>query len=115
LYARMFDVGLNPRVVNKLSLAMNPVKLLEYLSLGMPVVSTDLPAVRKFQEYVYIAKTQEHFIELIADALQDTSTEKRNARKKLSLEYSWEAIVESISETILRIDRKKRSSKNEKV
>jgi glycosyltransferase involved in cell wall biosynthesis len=70
-YARGFDVGLNPRVLNRLSVAMNPLKILEYLSLGMPVVSTDLPAVRMFKDFVSIAESREHFVKLIGDALRD--------------------------------------------
>jgi glycosyltransferase involved in cell wall biosynthesis len=108
-YARAFDVGLNPRVVNKLSLTMNPVKILEYLSVGMPVISTDLPAVKIFEEFVYIAKSREHFIELIGTALQDSSQDKKEARKKIAQQYSWKSIVQYISEIIERIDTAKHS------
>lgn len=108
-YAQSFDIGLNPRVVNGLSLAMNPVKLLEYLSRGMPVVSTDIPAVRKFKDYVYIADSREHFVQLVGEALKDTSSEKRQARKDLAKKYSWKAIVEDFSTIIGRIDAAKRA------
>jgi glycosyltransferase involved in cell wall biosynthesis len=107
IYAQMFDVGLNPRVVNKLSLSMNPAKLMEYLSMGMPVVSTDLPAVRKFVDYVYIAKSRKHFVELVGTALSEASKEKREARKKIARQYSWKSITEGISDIIDRIDMQK--------
>ena len=107
LYANMFDIGLNPRVVNKLSLSMNPVKLLEYLSTGMPVVSTDLPAVRKFVDYVYIANSREHFVELIGTALAESCKEKREARKQIARQYSWQSITKEVSDIIERIDKQK--------
>jgi glycosyltransferase involved in cell wall biosynthesis len=107
-YAQAFNIGLNPRVLNKLSLAMNPLKLLEYLSIGMPVVSTDLPAVRRFKDFVNIAETKEHFVELIGTALQDTSEEKREARRKIAQQYSWKSIVQHVSEIIVRIDAAKK-------
>jgi glycosyltransferase involved in cell wall biosynthesis len=45
-YAQAFDVGLIPFRVNAANRALNPVKALEYLAAGLPVVSADLPDVR---------------------------------------------------------------------
>ncbi|MDH3223057.1 MAG: glycosyltransferase [Gemmatimonadota bacterium] len=44
-YARFFDVALVPFRVNELTRAVNPIKLREYLSAGIPVVATRLPEV----------------------------------------------------------------------
>lgn len=44
-YAAAFDVGLIPFVCNDLTRAVNPIKLREYLSAGMPVVATALPEI----------------------------------------------------------------------
>src|SRR5262249_14366028 len=35
-YARYFDIGLIPFVLNQLTRAVNPLKLLEYFALGLP-------------------------------------------------------------------------------
>lgn len=47
-YAAHFDVALIPFVQNELTLAVNPIKLREYLSAGLPVVATALPEIRLF-------------------------------------------------------------------
>lgn len=44
-YSAYFDVGLIPFAYNDLTLAVNPIKLREYLSAGMPVVATALPEI----------------------------------------------------------------------
>lgn len=44
-YARWFDVALVPFRQNELTRAVNPIKLREYLSAGVPVVATALPEV----------------------------------------------------------------------
>ncbi len=44
-YSAYFDVGLIPFEYNDLTLAVNPIKLREYLSAGMPVVATALPEI----------------------------------------------------------------------
>ncbi|MBX6364610.1 MAG: glycosyltransferase [Gemmatimonadetes bacterium] len=45
-YAAAFDVALIPFVMNELTAAVNPIKLREYLSAGLPVVATALPEIR---------------------------------------------------------------------
>jgi len=43
---RAADVGLLPHLVTRLTTAMSPLKLLEYLAAGLPVAATDLEPVR---------------------------------------------------------------------
>jgi glycosyltransferase involved in cell wall biosynthesis len=105
-YARTFDVGLIPFKINELTLAANPLKLLEYLSLGIPVVSTDLPEVRKFEKYVYVAMDEEEFIELIQKAADEKSDEQKKLRIEEAQKYSWETITENVSEIILQAEKK---------
>jgi teichuronic acid biosynthesis glycosyltransferase TuaH len=47
---RAADVGLLPHVASPLTRAMSPLKLLEYLAAGLPVVATDLEPVREFAD-----------------------------------------------------------------
>jgi glycosyltransferase involved in cell wall biosynthesis len=45
---RSADVGLLPHLKSRLTEAMSPLKLMEYLAGGLPVASTDLTPVREF-------------------------------------------------------------------
>src|SRR5262249_39293502 len=54
-YCRAFDVGVIPFRVDELTVRANPLKLREYLAAGLPVVSTDLPEVRKYAGLVRLA------------------------------------------------------------
>ncbi|MDY0169842.1 MAG: glycosyltransferase [Thermoguttaceae bacterium] len=51
-YCRGFDVGLIPFKLNALTRAVNPIKLREYLAAGLPVVSTPLPEVERYAQWV---------------------------------------------------------------
>src|SRR5690606_18552149 len=68
-YVQAFDVGLIPYVLNAHSIAVDPLKLLEYLAAGVPVVSTDLPEVRKYADVVVIGSTHEAFESAVGRAL----------------------------------------------
>ncbi|PQP33882.1 glycosyltransferase family 1 protein, partial [Desulfobacteraceae bacterium SEEP-SAG9] len=64
-YARCFDVALIPFKINELTVSVNPLKLMEYFSLGLPVVSTPLPEVVKHKENVAIASDPATFSKAI--------------------------------------------------
>jgi glycosyltransferase involved in cell wall biosynthesis len=44
---RQADVGLLPHVSSRLTEAMSPLKLMEYLAAGLPVAASDLTPVRE--------------------------------------------------------------------
>lgn len=106
-YACSFDVGLIPFHVNDLTVAANPLKLLEYFSLGIPVVSTDLPEVRKFSALSSVAKDDGDFIHLVGKALAEVSTDHCALRRQEAEKFSWTKLVYEMSERILGIDREK--------
>ena len=56
-YCRGFDVGLIPFRMNRLTQAVNPIKLREYLAAVLPVVSAPLETVRRYAPAVQIAET----------------------------------------------------------
>lgn len=49
-YSARFDVALIPFAYNDLTLAVNPIKLREYLSAGLPVVATALPEIQALDD-----------------------------------------------------------------
>jgi glycosyltransferase involved in cell wall biosynthesis len=105
-YMELFDVGLIPRVINRLTIAMNPLKLLEYLAMELPVVSSDLPEVRKFGDYVHLASDHDGFVAAVGKALDEDSIEKRRARREVAERYSWQSVVDEMSRVIQRVESK---------
>ena len=99
-YCRAFDVGIIPFRIEELTLKANPLKLREYLAAGLPVVSSDLPEVRKYSDLVRLATGPDGFIRAIEAALADRSVPAARARVDAMKHESWEARVEEISELI---------------
>jgi len=68
-YAKYFDVATIPFLLNEITLSTNPIKLFEYMALGRPIVTTNLPECRKYRS-AQIAHTHEEFVQLIDVSLE---------------------------------------------
>lgn len=100
-YAACFDIGIIPFQVNDLTKSVNPLKLLEYLSLGLPVVSSYMPEVTKYSDYIAIPRTLSEFLSSIDSALEHDSKEQRHQRIEFARKHSWRSVAERLSVFIL--------------
>src|SRR6266480_915072 len=99
-YCRAFDVGIIPFRVNALTVRANPLKLREYLAAGLPVVSTPLPEVARYDGLVGLADGVDGFLAAIEAALGERSEAMARRRVEAMRGESWAARVEEISALI---------------
>ena len=109
-YCKKFDIGLIPFHLNELTLNVNPIKLREYLAAGIPVVSTPLPEVEKYENIVGIGRTPQEFIDKIEAVLATEDADKKRLRCKLMKTESWESKVSTIAQLIAATETKKAGS-----
>jgi glycosyltransferase involved in cell wall biosynthesis len=102
-YCKAFDVGLIPFRINELTRNVNPIKLREYLSAGLPVVSTRLPECAAYPEWCSVADTREEFLAACEAAIAADSPEARRRRSDLMRAESWEHKVALLGEHIERV------------
>jgi glycosyltransferase involved in cell wall biosynthesis len=74
----------------KLTVSADPIKLYEYLASGKPIISTDLPEVRKFAHLIGIADGVNEFERSIEIALKEDSPDRARARQAVAAENSWD-------------------------
>ena len=99
-YCRGFDVALIPFRVNELTLRASPLKLREYLAAGLPVISTPLPEVQRYDGVVQIAQGHGEFIAAIERALGERTPEGTRRRVESVREEGWSARVEEMCRII---------------
>jgi len=92
-YIQAFDAAVIPYRLTEYTANVYPTKLNEYLALGKPVISTDLPEVRAFGErnpgVVQIAQTPDDFARCVETALGSNSAEQTQRREEIARQHSW--------------------------
>lgn len=99
-YMHAADVCLMPYQLNEWTRNISPLKLYEYLATGVPIVSTDIPAVEEFADVVWRGSGPDGFIAAIAQALAADSPERRRRQQMLAKDHSWDQRVEALSAAI---------------
>jgi glycosyltransferase involved in cell wall biosynthesis len=84
-----FDVALIPFRITPLTRATNPIKLYEYFSCGLPVVSSRLPEVELFEPLVYLADSAKDFPDAVRQALEESGPEKPALRMEAAQRETW--------------------------
>jgi len=88
-YARSFNVGIIPFKPSEMTRAVNPIKMWEYMAMGIPVVTTALPEARHYGNLVYYSATRQEFIHNIGRALRNENWQRCEQRMALARDNSW--------------------------
>lgn len=99
-YAGYFDVGVIPFKQSDMTAAVNPIKMWEYMAMGIPVVTTALPEIQKYSEEIYYSSGHQDFIKNVKRALKQENWEKCERRMNLAQENSWMARAEVMFKAI---------------
>src|SRR5712671_53324 len=96
-YVKAFDVGIVPYRLTEYTANVYPTKLNEYLSMGIPVVATDLPEIRRFNvdhgHIVDVAGDAAGFGRAIRTALEDSAAPDVERRLTVASQNSWASRV----------------------
>ncbi len=92
-YQRLIDVGLVPYARTPFNLGSFPLKTLEYLAAGRPVVATDLPATRWLAtDLITIESEPARYAEAVVRALAKPRSDSMVARRRaFAAQHSWAA------------------------
>ena len=101
-YLRAFSVGLIPFRSSELTRNVNPIKLREYLSAGLPVVACGVPEIRHYGQWSRYVESPEEFLRACEAALTEDSPAARLERSELMRAETWDRKVADISAHVER-------------
>jgi uncharacterized SAM-binding protein YcdF (DUF218 family) len=103
-YVKGFDVGIVPYRLTEYTANVYPTKLNEYLAMGLPVVATDLPEIRRFNadhgDVVKVAGDADAFSAAIRGALNDSSGPDVQRRIAVAQGNSWQRRIAAMNRLI---------------
>ncbi len=92
-----------PFVVGEYTRHIDPVKLREYLSAGLPVVATALPEVAAIDVSCRIVRGVDELVVAVEAALRDGGPEARSRRSRAMASETWETRVEALGAHLERL------------
>ena len=101
-YGKVFDVSILPWKKNTWVMYSYPVKIKEYLAMGKPFVSVDIPAARTFKSVVCIANDYDDFVLKLCQAVEDKDPQTKQGRRESVQNETWDSKVEQIKAFIER-------------
>ena len=110
-YGAYFDVALLPYQDNEWIRYCNPIKLKEYLALGLMTVSTDYPEAHAYAERIRIAKDPDEMVAHVRAYLDNpvTMTERAKLRASVANE-TWDQRAQLLAEHVDQIIQAKAES-----
>jgi uncharacterized SAM-binding protein YcdF (DUF218 family) len=114
-YLKAFDAGLVPYRLTDYTANVYPTKLNEYLAMGMPVVATDLPEIRRFNREhgptVAVVSDAAAFAAALRSALASSTEQERSQRVAVARNISWAVRIERMSALVDEALETKRSQR----
>lgn len=111
-YGSRFTAAIIPYRLNQQVHAANPLKLREYLSMGLPIVSVSTPEIDKFGAVVAITSTRETFRDALVSALATPLRDEDVARRQsVAREGTWSARLDQILERVMPLVAAKGTSR----
>jgi glycosyltransferase involved in cell wall biosynthesis len=99
-YIKAFDVCILPYLINEHSKNISPLKLYDYMALGKPIVTTNIPEAHLFKKVIKIANTQTEFISFTRDSLVENDDDLVRKRISLASQNTWEDRINQINNLI---------------
>jgi glycosyltransferase involved in cell wall biosynthesis len=105
-YCKGMNVGMIPYRIDERMPFVNPLKLREYLSAGLPVVSTPLSEAMCYLKLgVHIAETPAALVAAVERVLREDHPAARRARSGAMAHETWSERVASVMHTIEQLPR----------
>ncbi|MCA8968480.1 MAG: glycosyltransferase [Planctomycetes bacterium] len=98
-----FDVALMPWQRNEWIRHCNPIKLKEYLALGLDIVSTDFPEIEHYADCVRIGRDDDEFLQHVKLSLENGPLHTKEAQRQRVDTSTWDSRTTELIEAVSRL------------
>jgi len=98
-----YDVGIIPYIVNEVNKNIYPLKINEYLAVGVPVVMNAFASLPEFEGLISVASDKDDFVRKLIAETEDDSVQLIRKRIDFASANSWEARTESFGSFIEKL------------
>ncbi len=95
-----YDVGIIPYIVNEVNKNIYPLKINEYLAVGVPLVMTPFASLPEFENMVSVSTDKDDFCAKLVLETETDTVKKLSQRTNFASDNSWDARTESFSRII---------------
>ena len=111
-YGRHFAVAIIPYKLTDQVIAANPLKLREYLAMGLPIVSVSTPEIDQFAHVVHVTRSRDEFLAGVRAALERPPSPDDIARRMAAVaDVSWQAKVSGLLDHVQTLLRERARSR----
>lgn len=98
-YFQYSDVGIIPFKINNITNSVSPIKLYEYMSIGLNVVSTNFKEMQYIDSPAYVAKNYDEFCDYLIQAIENKDR-NRDRNIQFAKENTWKKRFEEIQKLL---------------
>lgn len=109
-YLQAFDVCMMCYALDDYSRYCLPLKMFEYFATGKPIVSTYLPSLEDYRDFITICTNHDDFITAVAQQGSLDTPERRQARIAFASRNTWKDRAQTILQVLAASIRKKQNS-----
>lgn len=95
-----YDAGIIPYLQNEINKNIYPLKINEYLAVGVPVVMSRFSELPEFEKIVEVAVSPDEFVRKVEQAVETDSPERRKQRIHFASLNSWDKRAEEFSSVL---------------
>ncbi len=107
-----YDVGIIPYTITEYNKNIYPLKINEFLAVGVPVVMTAFANLKDFEEMVSVANNNESFVNALIKEIESDSIDLIQKRTKFAKSNSWDNRTNEFSSIIEKLLKKSIKLKN---
>jgi hypothetical protein len=96
-----YDAGIIPYVADEMNRNVYPLKINEFLAVGVPVIMSRFAHLPEFDEYISTASSKEEFSEAILNEIKTDSPARINHRIEFAQSNSWDKKAMELSNAII--------------